>query len=128
MRQNGGAAFPRRSTMFAEGPINERVTALVSAWNRGDLRAFVDAFTYDAEYITGDGEWVRGQDAIEHRFRREFRRPTLFHIDETSVRVISETAAVAHLVWSSPERRGIVTAVFAAPEWKIVSLQNTDAK
>jgi uncharacterized protein (TIGR02246 family) len=114
--------------MFAEAPIERRVTELVAAWNRGDLHAFVNAFALDAEYITGDGEWIRGQHSIEHRFRREFRRPTLFHVDETSVRVISDTAAVAHLVWSSANRRGIVTVLFAAPEWKIVSLQNTDAK
>src|SRR5437763_5583866 len=114
--------------MFAEAPIEQRVTDLVAAWNRGDLHTFVASFTADAEYITGEGEWIRGQAAIEHRFRREFRKPTLLHIDETSVRVLSEDAAVAHLVWSSTARRGILTVVFAAPDWRIVSLQNTDAK
>jgi len=101
-----------------EHPIRQRVAALVAAWNRGDLRTFAGSFAADAEYITGDGEWIRGSRAIEDRFVREF--------DEISVRVLSDTAALAHLVWSSAKRHGILTAVFAAPEWKIVSLQNTD--
>lgn len=109
-----------------EHPIRQRIVALVAAWNRGDLRAFVDSFSFDAEYITGDGEWIRGSRAIETRFLREFREPMLMNVEEISVRVISDTAALAHLVWSSPKRCGVLTAVFAAPDWKIVSLQNTD--
>ncbi len=109
-----------------EHPIRQRVAALVAAWNRGDLRAFVEAFTFDAEYITGEGEWIRGSRAIEDRFLREFRKPVLMNVEEISVRVLSDTAALAHMVWSSANRRGVLSAVFAAPEWKIVSLQNTD--
>lgn len=109
-----------------EHPIRQRVAALVAAWNRGDLRAFAGSFASDAEYITGDGEWIRGSRAIEDRFVREFRKPVLMEVDEISVRVLSDTAALAHLVWSSAKRQGVLTAVFAAPEWKIVSLQNTD--
>jgi uncharacterized protein (TIGR02246 family) len=111
-----------------EHPIRQRVAELVAAWNRGDLRVFVASFAFDAEYITGDGEWIRGSRAIEQRFVREFRKPLLMDVDEISVRVISDTAAIAHLVWSSPKRRGLLTAVFAAPDWKIVSLQNTDVR
>ena len=55
-------------------------------------------------------------------------RTRLLNVEEISVRVISDTAALAHLVWSSSKRHGILTAVFAAPDWKIVSLQNTDTK
>jgi uncharacterized protein (TIGR02246 family) len=109
-----------------EHPIRQRVAALVAAWNRGDLRTFAGSFASDAEYITGDGEWIRGSRAIEDRFVREFRKPVLMEVDEISVRVLSDTAALAHLVWSSAKRHGVLTAVFAAPDWKIVSLQNTD--
>jgi uncharacterized protein (TIGR02246 family) len=109
-----------------EHPIRQRVAALVAAWNRGDLHAFAGSFAPDAEYITGEGEWIRGSRAIEDRFLREFRKPVLMEVDEISVRVLSDTAALAHLVWSSAKRHGVLTAVFAAPEWKIVSLQNTD--
>jgi uncharacterized protein (TIGR02246 family) len=112
--------------MHEEHPIRQRAEDLVAAWNRGDLRRFVDAFAFDAEYITGEGEWIRGSRAIEERFSREFRAPTLLTAEEIVVRVISDTAALAHLVWSSAERHGILSAVFAAPEWRIVSLQNTD--
>ena len=108
--------------------IRQRVDALVAAWNRGELRAFVDAFASDAEYISGEGEWIRGSRAIEDRFVREFRKPVLMNVEEISVRIISDTAALAHLVWSSAKRQGVLTAVFAAPEWKIVSLQNTDVR
>jgi uncharacterized protein (TIGR02246 family) len=111
-----------------EHPNRQRVAELVAAWNRGDIRAFVGSFSFDAEYITGKGEWIRGSRAIEQRFAREFRKPTLLNVEEISVRVISDTAALAHLVWSSQKRHGVLTAVFAAPEWKIVSLQNTDSK
>jgi uncharacterized protein (TIGR02246 family) len=114
--------------MHEEHPIRQRVNDLVGAWNRGDLRTFVESFAVDAEYISGEGEWIRGSRAIEERFVREFLRPTLLTAEEISVRVMSDTAALAHLVWSSPNRHGILTAVFAAPEWKIVSLQNTDSR
>jgi uncharacterized protein (TIGR02246 family) len=114
--------------MHEENPIRQRVTDLVAAWNRGDLRTFVESFAVDAEYISGEGEWIRGSRAIEERFRREFQRPTLLAAEEITVRVINDTAALAHLVWSSAKRHGILTAVFAAPQWKIISLQNTDFK
>jgi uncharacterized protein (TIGR02246 family) len=114
--------------MHEEHPIRQRVDDLVAAWNRGDLRSFAEAFAFDAEYITGEGEWIRGSRAIEERFAREFRAPTLLTSEEIVVRVISDTAALAHLVWSSAQRHGILSAVFAAPEWKIVALQNTDVQ
>ena len=47
-------------------------------------------------------------------------------IELHAVALEPRAAALAHLVWSSAKRHGILTAVFAAPEWKIVSLQNTD--
>jgi|ERR1700682_816023 len=114
--------------MHEEHPIRQRVDDLVAAWNRGDLRTFAGSFAYDAEYISGTGEWIRGSRAIEERFAREFRKPVLLTVEEIAVRVMSDTAALAHMVWSSPERHGILVAVFAAPEWKIVSLQNTDVR
>jgi uncharacterized protein (TIGR02246 family) len=109
-----------------EEHIRQRMADLVAAWNRGDLRSFVDSFLHDAEYIAGDGEWIRGSWAIEERFRREFRTPALLSVEETSVRILSADAALAHLVWSSATRHGVLTAVFAAPDWRIVSLQSTD--
>lgn len=100
--------------MHEDLPIRERVTGLVAAWNRGDLRTFVESFAFDAEYISGAGEWIRGSRAIEERFLREFQRPTLLTAEEISVRVISDSVALAHLVWSSAHRHGVLTAVFAA--------------
>lgn len=50
--------------MNPEASVRDVLELLVDAWNRGDGASFASLFTENADYVTGDGEWLRGP-AIE---------------------------------------------------------------
>jgi uncharacterized protein (TIGR02246 family) len=105
---------------------------LVDAWNASDGARFASLFAADADYVTGDGEWVRGRSAIAGLVERAGPGPDVV-LEDASVRVHGDFASVTFR-WvaraaGETTSRGVVTAVLVrtADGWRFDRLQNTDA-
>ena len=110
----------------------ELVHDLVSAWNAGDSKAFASLFTEDAQYVTGDGAWLDGREAIEGFVAGAERRDTaLVTVQELTIRVYDRVATAVFRWRGSGDVPvgGVVTCVLLDQlgRWKVVHLQNTDA-
>jgi uncharacterized protein (TIGR02246 family) len=53
-----------------EAAIRKNSEAYAAAFNKGDLEGIKALWTEDAEYVSGDGERVKGRDAIAALFKR----------------------------------------------------------
>lgn len=121
--------------------VQQALTDLAAAWNKGDATAYGALFTDDADYITFFGLHLKGRQAIEDSHRHLFEGPMkgsqMSGADGTDIRLLSTDVA---LVVSNgggttvnadaapdPERQSVVTftAVRAGEGWLFSSFQNT---
>lgn len=112
--------------------IEEILDRLVQAWNRRDGPAFAALFTSDADYVTGDGDWIRGRGAIDRLVRDAAAGAEAFIEGAVSIRQAGNVAT-AVFRWSArvPDgagSRGVTTCVLTRRQsrWLIELLQNTD--
>jgi uncharacterized protein (TIGR02246 family) len=125
--------------MHADEAIRELVARLVAAWNSGDMRAFASLFTTDASYITGQGRWLKGREAIEEEFSTSQGKRSAVTINDTRIKLLTPYVALVHHTWEmagstnqeaggAPLRSGIITQVLIreGERWLIAALQNTD--
>jgi nitronate monooxygenase len=130
--ERGGTLDFVRGNTSSEMRVQNVLERLVGAWNRRDAKSFADLFTADADYVTGDGDWLRGRRAIE-RLIESASSPAHASIDgATSIRVAGSTAT-ALFRWAAsgtPPARGVTTCVLVEDEseggFRIARLQNTD--
>ena len=107
--------------------IAKVIKSLVATWNRREAISFKNLFREDANYITGDGGWLKGHRAIADLCSEAGEIVSL--VEEPSISVYGDTAT-ATFRWSVENERvgGIITLVVnkTSSHWKIVTLQNTD--
>ena len=121
--------------------IQEIVAQLVDAWNRHDMKAFASLFTADASYITGQGRWLKGREAIEEEFSKSDAQDSAIIINGTRIKLLKPDIALVHNTWEMADpksqegegahlRRGIITQVliWQGDRWLIAALQNTDVE
>jgi uncharacterized protein (TIGR02246 family) len=60
---------------MVDGDIQNLVTGLVSAWNRGDAAAFAKSFRPDGTFTNVNGTTFEGHAAFEQRHREIFAGP-----------------------------------------------------
>ena len=108
------------------------LAGLVEAWNRGDAESFADHFTPDADYVTGEGEWLQGRSAIKDRVGAAAVDRGARIEGSISLRV-HEKMATAMFRWSARTEggamfRGVVSCVVVKQDGRclIERLQNTD--
>jgi uncharacterized protein (TIGR02246 family) len=118
--------------MEMRGSVTSLVRDLVSAWNRGDATAFASLFTAEADYVTGAGVSLHGQQAIAELLRTSTAPPRVQIEGEIVVRDYG-AAGSAIFRWvteagTEPHRRGVVTCVVVKTDaaWLIDRLHNTD--
>ena len=105
---------------------------LVAAWNRRDGAAFAALFRLHAEYVTGEGRWLRGRQAIRELVDKEAPGPAVSMDGEPSVRTSGRVSAATFRGASSARdgrpSRGVVTTLIVrtAEGWFVDRLQNTD--
>ena len=98
--------------------IRALLAAQVEAWNRGDLAAFVDAYTDDASYIGSDG-LTRGRTAIAERYGR---RAEMGHLELSIIElVVGSDLAHALVRWSVDGAGGHALLAFVRTDagWRI---------
>jgi len=112
--------------------VTHLVHDLVSAWNRGDASAFTSFFTTEAEYVTGTGVLLQGQEAIAELLRSATSPPRVLVEGDVSVRNYGDVSMVLFR-WETdagiePRRRGVATCLLIkrGEEWLIDRFHNTD--
>lgn len=115
-----------------------------AAWNAHDAHGYAQLFAEDADVVNILGWWWKGRAEAERKLATAFAfvfAESRLHIDDVSVRPLSDDLALAHVTWSmtgarSPDgsggnvpQHGIETQVLqrSPAGWLIVSFQNTNA-
>lgn len=117
------------------GPADEKALqqqndAFVAAFNRGDVKAVAEAYAPDADFLSAQGQRIKGRDALEKYFAKGFAASTgqrLRHSD-CSVRFLKPDVAIADGIWEITGRaegspaRGHYTAILMKRDgqWLIV--------
>ncbi len=114
-----------------------------SAWNRHDISALADLFTEDADFITVIGKWCKGKKEFYDyhvRLHRVMFKDSIWKTNDTQIRFLSATVAIAHVEWTisgdrnadgTPRlksRDGLFTQVMVKQggKWHITASQNTN--
>ena len=115
--------------MSVEAEIHELLESLVDSWNRGDGAAFASLFAPDADYVTGDGEWLHGRSAIEDLMGSTKAGARASLRGTASIRVLGAVATAVFRWGTVADAGGVVTCVVVRGvdgRWLIDRLQNTD--
>jgi uncharacterized protein (TIGR02246 family) len=74
---------------------------LVEAWNRRDGTAFAALFRLHADYVTGEGRWLRGRQAIRELVERAEPGPAVSMEGDPAIRTSGRVSA-ATFRWAAP--------------------------
>jgi uncharacterized protein (TIGR02246 family) len=113
-----------------EKALQEQNEAFVDAFNRGDIKAVAEAYAPDADFLSAQGQRIKGRDALEKYFTKGFaesRGLKLQHTD-SSIRFLKPDVAIADGTWEITGRpegnpaRGHYTAILMKRDgkWLIV--------
>lgn len=113
-----------------EQALQEQNEAFVAAFNKGDIKAVAEAYAPDADFLSAQGQRVKGRDALEKYFARGFAESKgleLKHSD-SSIRFLKPDVAIADGTWEITGRpqgnpaRGHYTAILMKRDgqWLIV--------
>lgn len=110
--------------------ITAVLEAQQTAWNRGDIDAFLVGYWHSAELtFSGNGGIARGWDGVQARYKRNYPdRATMGQLDfsELEFRFLGPDAALVLGKWHLKREKGDVGGVFSLvwqrfPEgWKII--------
>lgn len=125
-----GSVADDKADAADEKALQEQNEAFVAAFNRGDLKAVTEAYAPDADFLSAQGQRLKGRDALEKYFAKGFAESKglkLKHSD-TSVRLLKSDVAVADGTWEITGRpdgnpaRGHYTAILMKRDgrWLIV--------
>jgi len=113
-----------------EKALQEQNEAFVDAFNRSDIKAVAEAYAPDADFLSAQGQRIKGRDALEKYFTKGFaesRGLKLQHTD-SSIRFLKPDVAIADGTWEITGRpegnpaRGHYTAILMKRDgkWLIV--------
>jgi uncharacterized protein (TIGR02246 family) len=113
-----------------EKALQEQNEAFVAAFNRGDIKAVAEAYAPDADFLSAQGQRVKGRNAVEKYFAKGFAESKglkLQHSD-SSIRFLKPDVAIADGTWEITGRpegnpaRGHYTAILMKRDgqWLIV--------
>lgn len=120
--------------------IRDLTQQLAEAWNRHDGEAYAALFTEDCDYITFDGNHLKGRQQNARHHQRAFdtvlRGTRLLFEGDPAVRFLAPDVAVMHgmgsvlMPWHravAPHRRSLQTYVVVRRQgvWRIAAFHNT---
>ena len=125
-----GALAGDKANPGDEKALQEQNEAFVAAFNRGDIKAVAEAYAPDADFLSAQGQRVKGRDALEKYFAKRFAESKglkLQHSD-SSIRFLKPDVAIADGTWEITGRpegnpaRGHYTAILMKRDgqWLIV--------
>lgn len=122
-----------------EAAIRNLADSLVTAWNAGDGTAYGRAFTIDCDYVTFNGQHIRGREAVAASHQALF--DTHLHgskliFESLDMRLLGEGTILVHGVGNSllkgqrtlrKSRRSIQTLLAVRTEagWLFTAFHNT---
>ena len=120
----------QRSPASAETEIRARLDSTALGWNRGDLGAYLAAYTPDASEMLSDGV-AHGVDRIEQTMRQGFwksgRPLQQLHYEHVEVRMLGDDHALVTGQYvltgaDRPQRTGWFTTVWARTSngWRMI--------
>jgi len=119
-----------------EAQIRKNIAAYLEAFHNRDAEAMAALWTEDGEYLTPGGDVIKGRDALQESFERNFveDKDVRVELDDPSVRVSSPSVAVeegtAYVVRPDADPQVIdyvAVHVKQDGEWKLDSLREADA-
>ncbi|HCT79285.1 MAG TPA: DUF4440 domain-containing protein [Micromonosporaceae bacterium] len=122
----------------SETEIRDLFQRYCETWTAGDAEAFGQCFTDDADYVSYDGSWATGREALQDNHDRLFRgviAGSAMVGDIESMRFVTPDVAVlvgngsVLMPWRKelPKRRRsrqIMVMVREAGQWRIAAIQN----
>jgi uncharacterized protein (TIGR02246 family) len=120
--------------MSESDEVEEVLHRLLEAWSRRDAGAFAGMFTEDADYVTGDGQWLKGRPAIRGLVESPGPMARVAVLGPASIRAWDGGASVVFR-WAA-STSALIRAVGVAscvlertPDgWRVQRLQNTDER
>jgi uncharacterized protein (TIGR02246 family) len=110
--------------------LQEQNEAFVAAFNRGDIKAVAEAYAPDADFLSAQGQRIKGRDALEKYFTKGFAESKGLKLQHTdsSIRFLKPDVAIADGTWEITGRpegnpaRGHYTAILMKRDgkWLIV--------
>ncbi|MFC3165616.1 SgcJ/EcaC family oxidoreductase [Ciceribacter thiooxidans] len=124
-----------RDMAAIRGLIND----MARAWNAGDGAAYADVFTRDCDYVTFNGERLRGRDAVARSHQNLFDthlKGSRLIVENVDVRPINNDVALVHCTGNSmlrwqkkapKSRKSLQTLVATRTEygWRFAAFHNT---
>ncbi len=119
--------------------LHDLFQQMQAGWNRGDGQAYAASFTEDADFISVNGTYLKGRQAIaaahQQLFETRFRGSRLEGFVK-HIRFLSDDLALLHLhgrpqmpgqALPAPEQYAIQTmiGIRQAEGWRFTSFQNT---
>jgi uncharacterized protein (TIGR02246 family) len=122
-----------------QAAIRRLADHLVAAWNDGNGAAYGQAFTEDCDYVTFNGDRVRGRDAVAVSHQALFDthlRGSKLIFESLDMRQLDAITILVHGIGNSllkgqkklsPARRSIQTLVAVRTEsgWRFTAFHNT---
>lgn len=122
-----------------EQAIRALIDNLISSWNAGDGASYGVPFTDECDYVTFNGDRLRGRRAVAAQHQALFDthlKGSRLVFESVEMRAVTPDVVVVHSIGNSllegqkelsPSRRSIQTlvAVRSDGEWKFTTFQNT---
>jgi len=113
-----------------EKAIQERNETFVAAFNKGDIKAMAASYATDCDFLSADGQRVRGRDAVEKYFAKGFAESKGLKLKHThsSRRFLTPDVAIDDGAWEITGRpegepsKGLYTAILMKRDgqWLVV--------
>lgn len=129
---------PRLSPADISG-IRQLIDGMTSSWNAGDGAAYGELFTRNCDYVTFNGERLRGRDAVARSHQDLFDthlKGSRLIVENVDVRPINNDVALVHCTGNSmlrwqkkapKSRKSLQTLVATRTEdgWRFAAFHNT---
>jgi len=118
-----------------EAAIRRAVESYVAGFNRGDAKAVAASWADDGEYLSPDGERLKGRETIEKAFKSLFaeRKGARVEVLEPTIRFVSPdvaveegTARVVRPGAPADETSYLAIHVKRGGQWKLNTVRETD--
>jgi ketosteroid isomerase-like protein len=120
--------------MSESNEVEDVMLRLLEAWSRRDAGAFCGLFAEDADYVTGDGQWLKGRPAIRGLVESPGPMARVAVLGRPSIRTWDGGASVVFR-WAASNSAliragGVASCVLERTHdgWRIQRLQNTDER
>lgn len=113
-----------------EEALEERNEIFVAAFNRGDIKAMAASYAPDCDFLSAEGQRVKGRDALEKYFAKGFAESKGLQLKHThsSRRFLTPDVAIDDGAWEITGRpegkpsKGLYTAILMKRDgqWLVV--------